>query len=134
MTTKIRTTAKSVIVETAWGCPSIQKIKDIGGTWSKDVKGFVLPLEKLQEAQKIVSECQEPKESVDDITIIGLCEYKGKPYGIRWNGRCRNGEHKAHLVSFDGELCFWVPSEKITVTRGFERGKLTEKRPLESGK
>lgn len=59
------------------------------------------------------------------VMVVGKAMYKGRTYYVRWSGRTRTGKNMARLISYNGQISFWVnlsgPGEYATITKYFNR-------------
>lgn len=109
------TTGRRVYIETAYGEPVVEKLKDLGATWDREggTKCWWIGAKKRSQVEALLAEPPPPpgtpaaKEDPDRVRLVGKCKYKGRTYYARFIGETKKG-YSAKLTDLKGDIEFWA--------------------------
>lgn len=105
---------RRIYVETRYGEPVVERLKDLGAHWDRDRRAWWLGAGKAGAVEALLAEtaATAPAGPVKDdpaaVRLVGKARYKGRTYYVRWAGITKRGGYAMRLVTLDQALDFWA--------------------------
>jgi len=128
---KISTEKRRLYIETAYGEPCVEALKDIGARWDADRRAWWVGVGKRERVEEILSQVgasdvEAGRLAKDRENILGRATFGGHSYYVVGRGTNERGDW-VRLMFRDGSKSFFKSLADVEVTKIYQRPTTLER-------